>query len=94
MGVTLGAARFETLAATLLIAGSDPCPGGEVAIGGEAAHIDANLTQNGGGNGTANAWDMQQDAQLVLVGQQVLLNLPLELDDLLLQRGQEAEQVA
>src|SRR6266567_596036 len=94
VGIAFGAARLETLATALLITGSHTRPGGDVAIGGEAGHINADLAQDRGGYRAANAWDLQDGGELLLIRHQVLLNLPLQLGDLLLQAGQVVKYVA
>ena len=67
MRVALVGVRFEAFAATLLVAGGDPSPGSQVLGRGEAAHVRADLGQDGRGGVTLDAWDLDQACQLLLI---------------------------
>src|SRR6266516_4432427 len=81
----------QPLAPALLVARRDPGPGREMFGGGEAAHLDADLGQDGGRCRAPDARDLHEAAELPFVGREQLVDLPTRLLDLGLQEVDEVE---
>ena len=71
-------APVATLAGTLVVAGTQPGPGGEATGGAEHARIGTHLTQDGAGRGVVDAGDGFQQAALRGVVRQRVVDVPVE----------------
>jgi len=82
----------QALPATLVIAGTDLRPGGEVVGGGEAAHVGGDLGDEMLGGRAADAGNLIEPIEELIVGFEALLDLRGERGDLLVVEVDLSEQ--